>query len=481
VWAPYRESPVRYDGSPLPRPACLRGHDWAPGERRTIDVRVFTGPPDRYAFASILRALHSWLRPGVPVAPRASLDDTATIAAEGLLRWHWRPQDDVILETAAFERGPGDPGAGEVPGDRLAMHVAWISGAPAAAALLEHGRRTGNASAIEAAERVLDAICGHLAPIGTFWGQWTAAHGWTKGWTPGEDRLHARTLAEATLFVTRAAAAEARRGHRRATWEAAVASNLAYVASIARDDGALGSAYHGRTGDVEAWEGSAGLAWVPALLEGAALVGTPAWGEVARHAGACYAPLVDGASLHGAPEDVDLAPTSEDGYVAVMAYVALAEAAVDDAERDRWLAIATRAADWSLSFRYAYDVAFSPDSLLGRYGYRSRGMDQASVANQHLHAYGLVCVPELVRLGRATGDPWLIDRAREHLLATRQLLVREDGEANGRRGMLPERFYQTDCFGPKGGIGMLSHAWCLGLLLGAAELARTMPEVADDA
>jgi hypothetical protein len=132
-----------------------------------------------------------------------------------------------------------------------------------------------------------------------------------------------------------------------------------------------------------------------------------------------------------------------------------------------------------LTFRYTYDVVFPDGSLLERYGYRSRGMDQASVANQHLHAYGLVCVPELVRLSRLLEDPWYADRAREHLVASRQLLVRVDGEANGRRGMAPERFYQCDCFGPKGGIGMLSHAWCLGLLVWANEAALAMPELAD--
>jgi hypothetical protein len=101
------------------------------------------------------------------------------------------------------------------------------------------------------------------------------------------------------------------------------------------------------------------------------------------------------------------------------------------------------------------------------------------VANQHLHVYGLICVPELAWLGMASEDPWLVARARDHLVAARQLLVREDGELNGRRGMLPERIYQTDCFGPKGGIGMLSHAWCLGLLLGACEAARDIPAFAD--
>jgi hypothetical protein len=48
--------------------------------------------------------------------------------------------------------------------------------------------------------------------------------------------------------------------------------------------------------------------------------------------------------------------------------------------------------------------------------------------------------------------------------------------------MAPERYYQTNCFGPKGEIGPLSHAWCLGLLLWACDAAADLPELteADD-
>jgi hypothetical protein len=47
------------------------------------------------------------------------------------------------------------------------------------------------------------------------------------------------------------------------------------------------------------------------------------------------------------------------------------------------------------------------------------------------------------------------------------------------RGMAPERLYQTACFEPKGGIGALSHAWVLGLLLNACEEALDLSELAD--
>jgi hypothetical protein len=323
------------------------------------------------------------------------------------------------------------------------MHVSWVSGAPYAYALLRHGRRVGNEAYVQAAESVLDHIAGNLTPGGTYWAQWTASKGWTTGWHPDRTRLHARTLADATLFMLRA-------GGR---WIDSARSNVAVAVRTQREDGALPAAHHVETGDAVSFEGTAGLAWVPALVEAGEL-------EAARRAGAYYAQFD---TWCGAPEDVDLAPTSEDGYAAVMAFVAL-----EDWET------AQRAADWLLTFRYTYDVAFSERTMLGRYDFRTRGADQASPANQHLHAFGLVCVPEMLRLADATGDEHYRRTTRENLACFRQFIAREDGDFDAYRGMASERYYQTDCFQAKGMLLTLSHAWSVGVLLLGCEDAMEL-------
>jgi hypothetical protein len=483
LFFPYHEAPVSYDGSETPGPADMRFHRWLPGDSVRLMFAVHVLSADPHAYAPVVRDLHRRLAVTAAGRPWVSVADAGGLAAEGLVRWHYRATDSALLETAAFERDGAAPG--DAPGDRVAMHVAWVSGAPAAYALLEHGHVGDDEDALRAGKAlaagvdVLDNIATHLAPCGTFWAQWSAERGWGKGWTRGEDRLHARTLAEATLFMTRAVVKERERGVARDAWRSAVASNLAFVERIARHDGALGSAYHARSGRVESWDGAAGMAWIPALVEGARLLHAPRLIELARRAGSFYARFVDDEFINGAPEDVDLAPTSEDGYVAVMAYVALAEAAEDDDDRVRWTDVARRAADWMLTFRYAWNVTFPRHTLLDVYDFRTRGADQASVANQHLHAYGLVCQPELVRLAALTGDDWYLERAREHLDCFRQFIARVDGEFNARIGMAPERYYQTACFGPKGGIGALSHAWCLGLLLYACDEAARIPALTE--
>ena len=415
IWLdfPYREEPLRYDGSETPRPPDVRTYRWQPGEAVVLDVRRTDGDWRRA------------LRPPDELVPAAwvSIEEAAELAAYGLHRWHYKPDPARLIETRSFDGRD----------ERDHMHVSWVSGVPYAYALLRHGRRVGNDEYVAAAEAVLDHVAANLAPAAIFWPQWTAELGWTWGWHPDHSRAHARTLADAALFMLRA-------GGR---WEGAARSNLAVALRSQRDDGALASALHLQTGEPLSWEGSAGMSWIPALVAAGHL-------EEARAAGAYYAQFD---TWRGAPEDVDLAPTSEDGYAAVMAFVALEE----------W-ETARRAADWSLTFRYSYDVDFAPDTTLGALGFRSLGADTASPANQHLHAFGLICLPEMMLLG----EPYRTS-ALQHLECFRQCIAREDGDFGARRGMAAERYLQTDCFGPKGTLDPLSHAWSIGVLLFACE------------
>jgi hypothetical protein len=453
---PYREEPVVYDGTPRPRPADLPGYEWQPGERQTLGFRVYELGPDRHGYTEVLREVHARSAPvDADDVAWVPVEEAAELTAWGLYRWHYRAADAVLLETAAFDRDA----LGE-RGDRAAMHVSWLSGVPHAYALLRHGLRVDSVSYVDAARAVLDNIAGHLTPGGTFWGQWTAESGWNAGWTPDRRRVHARTLGEATLFLVRALALEMA-----PDWLAAVRSNLDVACAGQDADGSLGSGYDTQTGAVRDRHGTSGLAWVPALVEAAALFAEPRYLDAARRAGEHYAAAVEHEFLHGAPEDVDLAPSSEDGYVAIMAYVALFEA--DSAAR--WLTLARRAADWTLTFRYTYDVDFPEHTLLRDYGFRSRGADQASPANQHLHSYGLICAAELRRLAKHTGDDYYLLSAEENLACFRQFVARADGDFNAYRGMVSERFYQTACYQPKGMLLTLSHAWCVGLLLLACE------------
>jgi hypothetical protein len=454
---PFAEGPVTYYGDGDPRRPERARHIWQPGDAAELSFTIHDLPADRHAYAPVLRELHSRSKTTAPLRPWVDVDEAADLAAEGLLDWHFDPDPGVLLETVGFDREVTGRDGRSV--DRQAMHVGWVSGIPWAYALLAHGDRTGNDAEADAARRVIDFVTQNLSPSGTFWGVWYREHGWSQSWTPIPGGLHSRTLAEATLFLIRAAALEP--GHRH--WHEAIGSNLEAVVARQRADGNLGSIHDAVTGEVLSWSGASGLTWIAALVE----AGGERYLEAARRAGEYYASFVESEYICGAPEDVDLAPTSEDGYCAVMAYMALHRATGDA----RFLDLARRAADWMLTFRYSYDVSFPAHTILGRYDFGTRGADQASSSNQHLHAYGLVCTAELFELARATGDDHYRERAEETLACFRQFVAREDGDFNAYRGMVTERFYQTSCFQPKGMMLTLSHAWSVGVLLLGCEQA----------
>ncbi|MFS0910768.1 beta-L-arabinofuranosidase domain-containing protein [Microbacterium sp. 179-I 3D2 NHS] len=449
---PAREFPVTYYGDAEPRDPEVLRHTFVPGDEIELAVRIHTLSADRHDYARLLRALHSASAASAPLRPWVDIPTAAALSAEGLHRWHYDPDPGVLLETVGFDREV--TGRDGRPVDRQAMHIGWVSGIPWAYAMLRHADRTGDAPLREAAERIIDFCTAELSPSGTFWGVWYRDSGWSQSWTAHRRGLHGRTLGEATHFLVRAVAL-----HDRPDWRAAASSNLDTIVARQRDDGNLGSIHHAETGEVLVWDGSAGLAWVGALAEAAA------WDErylpAAVRAADWYARLVLDEDLHGAPEDVDLAGTSEDGYVAVMAYRALHRATGDG----RWLDLARRAADFALSFRYTYDVDFAPSSMLGVYDFGTRGADQASPSNQHLHSYGLVMTREMLELADATGDEHYRERALESLACFRQFVARFDGDFNAYRGMVTERYYQTECFQPKGMLLTLSHAWSAGVLL----------------
>ncbi len=421
---PYREEPVRYDGSDTAAAPDVRVHPWQQGETATLGFSLY-----RTGYAEALRDVHAHAERRE--AAWVSIEEAAELAAWGLHRWHFRPDPPRLLETVGFD------GVSDI---RDAMHVSWVSGVPYAYALRRHGLRVDNHEYVRAAEAVLDHVAENLTPGGTYWAQWTADRGWTTSWHRDPTRLHARTLADAALFMLRA-------GER---WAESARANVAVAVRTQREDGALPAAHSTGTGEALSWEGTAGLAWVPALVLAGHL-------EAARRAGDYYARFD---RFYGAPEDVDLAPTSEDGYAAVMAFAALED----------WDA-ARRAADWMLTFRYTYDVAFPPGTTLAEHDFRTFGADNASPANPHLHDFGLICLPEVERLSRELGDTYYFRRSREHLDCFRQFIAREDGDFGALRGMASERYYQTDYFEPKGSLLPVSHAWCIGVLLYACEEA----------
>jgi len=473
---PYREEPVKYsfcddDGTaPAAAKALVE-----PGQSVRLVFSLTAGARDLHAYDSCIRDIYSSVRePQRLFAPWMSKDRAMELVAYGLWRWHYDPEHAALYETSAFDSYFGR-GRGQF--DRTHMHVAWVSGAPYAHFLREYGLQMGNRDYADAGLAVLDKIASEgLAPSGFFYPQWTLEKGWDSGWNPKPNWIHARTAGEATFFYLKALAAEESRKIRHPSWESTAKANLEAALRCQRADGNLGSYYDIETGKVEEWDGAAGLMWIAALVVGAKRFGEARYLKAAECAGEYYRRFVEDEYIYGAPEDVHLTPTSEDGYNAVIAYTELFKATSEQ----KWLALARRAAEWAMTFRWTYNTTFPKETLLGKYDFRTFGADIASPSNNHLHSYGLVCHPELLALWEETGDVYYLLRARDHLLCFHQFIARCDGDFNARKGMVTEQWFHTDWTHRKGSILQLAHSWCAGLILYADMFTRDFGDIIVD-
>ncbi|GDY14054.1 hypothetical protein LBMAG53_29320 [Planctomycetota bacterium] len=445
--------------------------------------------------------------------PRAELGDPAELAdtaAHGIRAWHWIPaasdgRPGYFVYTAAMDRSV-EFNANVNRGTSLGWHfeaLGFVGGFPVAFGLLWHGLRRAAAEPEQAAasraiaEAVIDRWCSDgVAPCGLFrtsyhpgrartlhgeYANGSDTPGYGSCWQGDSSVAHARTTADASYYLARILTLcgpdHPRHGaHRRVlrgTLEAALRLQLA--------NGRHPQIYDVVAGTVRRADGAGGLLWIPAMHRALPLfTDDPGFQDrlraSMRHAGDAYAADVEAGYVVGAPEDVSLAPTSEDGYNAVMAYAAL-----HDLDGDaRWLRLWRLAADWTLTWRKAYNVRFDRRNVLGAGGLRTVGGDFASSNNNHLHVYGCNCIGDLIRLSEITGEPHYCERALDHVAFTSQLLCAVDGQWNGQRGMLTEQFYTTDwsiwgAWDPsqhhvqKGTYMGFSHVWCINMVLLALE------------
>jgi len=441
----------------------------APGTSVEIGFSIFSGDSSPHSYAPVLREMFQQWDSRYPLNPWFSTLEAVDHAAYGLFTWHYDAEHSALWETCSYDRYYAK-NARHV--DRFDMHTGFVSGIPYAYALRRYGLDNERPDMAEAGRKVIDFCCNNLTPWGTFWSKFSTTDGWTTGWPApqrangsanlGSDskELQARTLADATLFTARAAIAEPDCASR-ALWQQAVEKNLDFICSIQKPNGNPGEAYSGIDGHVLDWDGEAGIFWIAAFVEGWRLTHKEDYLKAAEKMGGHFEAAVEDAYLTGAPEGMHLLPTSEDPQNAIIAYTLLWEATQDP----RWLHLAQLSADLLMTFRWQYNTRFPDRTQLERYDYRTKGLDISSPNNVHLHPYGLVAVPELVRLWQATGDTYLLRQTRNNLLGCHQMLASQDGVFDAPRGMMSERWHQSPNEIAKGGTLQLSHSWAIGLVL----------------
>jgi hypothetical protein len=465
-----------------PRP---RGHVWGSpkqltpniefatipaGQQVELDVYLRASQGEAYDFDPILRETFSWWDDAFPLNPWYPSAESVHHAAHGLFEWHCDKDEPCIWETCAFEPYFGK---NEHFVDRFDMHTGFVSGTPSAEPLLRYGLAFDRPDIASKARDVLSFCCENLTRFGTFWSKYSRELGWTTGWpapqrppaedappdAPGRD-LQCRTLADATLFVARAAMNDTD-APQRDVWIHAVRSNLDFVCSVQREDGNCGQHYDPDTGEVLDWDGEEGIFWIAAFIEGYRLTGEERYLTAAARAGDFYSDAVLRADMTGAPEAMHLLPTSEDPQCGVTSYILLWE----ETGEQKWLDLARRCAELLMTFRWQYNTEFPPMTICEKYDLKTKGFDVSSPNNVHLHPYGMACIPELLTLWAATGDMYLLKQTRNNFQACHQMLAPVNGAMDAMRGMMTERFAQTPVEPGKGATLSVSHAWCVALVL----------------
>lgn len=456
---PYTEEPLSYVYFRNFKPD-FKSLNLNKGELIKFSFKIFLGKPDLHNYDKILRWFYHEMKEFNLPSPWFTLEKGAELSAYGLYNWHFDEENNVIFETRGFDNVLSLNVGGK--DTRKHMHISWVSGITYAFALMKYGYIIGDSNYIKAGKSVINKIVNEgNSPAGILWSQWTAENGWTDGWNPEPELTQARTLSEAILFLCRAYQLEKNKGFEHEKWKECILKNLKFAIGIQNEKGNFGSYYNSNTGEVKIYEGCAGLMWIPALIEGHKIFGEEKFKNSAIKAGFYYAKFINDEFIYGAPEDAFMVPTSEDTYNAVISYISLYEITKDKT----WLDLARKSADLMMTFRFSYNLDFPEGTILNMYKFKTIGGDIASPVNQHLHNYGLICVPEMLKLYKFTQDDYYLERTIDNICFSLQFIARFDGDFNAFKGMMPEQFYYVDWIRPVGTILTLSHAWCLGMVI----------------
>ena len=513
---PACETPFTYAGSAQSGPT-LRRVLIPPGAAVSGEAWRMEFEGTRHDYQRILEFFYATVGAGdeaaTPDDPVALMRD----GVHGIVNWHYNEPKNYFVYSRCFDR------VSEQIANHRGFSLEWhqmntgfVSGLPICWALSTAARHLGDPRARDVAHRVADRICTEgVSPCGLFWADYRPGSveerngrfpnpltpegrdKWANGWWPEDDCVHTRTIADANYALANLILSERQQSGPASSWplwERALRGNIEAILRLQLPGGSYGAVYQAVEGRMHREAGCGGLLWIPALLTACEVFAADRpfvqrMEASVRRAAEAYAANVEDEYIWGAPEDND-SPTSEDGLNAVLAYGDLYRRFGDP----RHLQLMRLAADWTLSFRKAFNGRFHPKSLVGAYGLRSKGGDYASAANNHLHIFEVMITTHLHDLSRWTGSDYYRRRAVDHWRFTQQMLARVDGQFNGFRGALAEQFYWCNwsCYGQdtralepdgfkgnwdpgphhhqKGNLAGYSTLWCIAVLLLAADM-----------
>lgn len=224
-----------------------------------------------------------------------------------------------------------------------------------------------------------------------------------------------------------------------ASWDAGARGLADAFVTMWKKHGQFGQFFNLRTGEIQVGGSASGSDAPGALALASVRYANPEYLAVAEAAADKYdREYVQKGYTTGGPGEILSAPDSESAFAMLESFVVLHEVTGKPRWRDAARRMAAQCATWVVS----YDFAFPKNSPMGRADARSTGAVWASVVNRH-GAPGpcTLSADSLFRLWRSTGDPLVLDLARDIARGMPQYLAMPPERPLGtlKRGGICER------------------------------------------
>ena len=190
-------------------------------------------------------------------------------------------------------------------------------------------------------------------------------------------------------------------------WLKAAEGTAEFLVSRWSEVSGFGKAWNVKTGECADPEGTIGAYLIPGLAELYRAEGNARFLEAARRACRFYRDRDLSRFLCTAGALDTYCIDKETSGPLLAGSLALYE--IDGT--DEWLECAKMAGWYFCSWMFHHDTIPEKDSDFARYGYRTLGGTSVSAQHHHIDPWGAQVVPQLLRLGRLTGDPHWKKRA----------------------------------------------------------------------
>lgn len=302
---------------------------------------------------------------------------------------------------------------------------------------IEYGRQTGDTALVEKGENVLASVLEHgFTPEGWFFEAGNLEHG------TADNFLSIRRQSEGVYAILTWLDYERRRGARHPEWDARMRHILDSMLALQNEDGSFPRKYDGKHQSIDASKGSTPSATLP-LVMGYRYFKDKRYLESARlSAKYLENDIINKADYFSSTLDANC----EDKEAALYASTAMyyLTFVTKGKEREHYMDMCRRAAYFTLSWYYLWDVPFSQGQMLGDVGFKSRGWGNVSVENNHIDVFIFEFATILEKLGKWYDEPRFGEFAHVITGSMLQLMPTEDGTFDiGRAGYYPEVVQHT--------------------------------------